>query len=30
MIAALAVGFLVIGGGALFVLRRKEAQQHAE
>ncbi|MGW5064866.1 Cys-Gln thioester bond-forming surface protein [Streptomyces cyaneofuscatus] len=30
MIAALAVGFLVIGGGALFVLRRKEAQEHAE
>ncbi|MFJ1589981.1 Cys-Gln thioester bond-forming surface protein [Kitasatospora albolonga] len=31
MIAALAVGFLVIGGGALFVLRRKEAaQQNAE
>ncbi|MBT2377379.1 Cys-Gln thioester bond-forming surface protein [Streptomyces sp. ISL-111] len=30
MIAALAVGFLVIGGGALFVLRRQETQQHAE
>ncbi|SCD63263.1 MULTISPECIES: Cys-Gln thioester bond-forming surface protein [unclassified Streptomyces] len=30
MIAALAVGFLVIGGGALLVMRRKEAQQHAE
>lgn len=30
MIAALAVGFLVIGGAALLVMRRKEAQQHAE
>ncbi|NEE45292.1 LPXTG cell wall anchor domain-containing protein, partial [Streptomyces sp. SID8455] len=30
MIAALAVGLLVIGGGTLFVLRRKEAHQHAE
>ncbi|WP_375138330.1 LPXTG cell wall anchor domain-containing protein [Streptomyces sp. ZEA17I] len=25
MIAALAVGFLVVGGGTLFVFRRKEA-----
>lgn len=30
MIAALAVGFLVIGGGALFVRRRQEAQRHGE
>ncbi|CAM5655395.1 TQXA domain-containing protein OS=Streptomyces microflavus OX=1919 GN=Smic_24970 PE=4 SV=1 [Streptomyces microflavus] len=30
MIAALAVGLLVIGGCTLFVLRRKEAHQHAE
>ncbi|WP_411079113.1 Cys-Gln thioester bond-forming surface protein [Streptomyces sp. cmx-18-6] len=30
MIGTLAIGLLVVGGGAVFLLRRKEARQHGE